>query len=224
MKPLSPTKPSKSPNEELEDLSNLLYLLYRRNKNQHRRSHWWKHLNIFRRQLRTLVAKGVARNPSAAVGPKVKLNPKFGEPLVATWVRGYVVRWYEAFSQLLAEQYFVQLGVTLLAVLGRVCALVGATERLEQEEEEEEEEKGVAEGLDTWAAEQTTGGALGHADGHIDAGVVIAREDLLLPVATSTESHATTAEVPVPMAKGTSKKKRQKKKINPIDALFDALG
>lgn len=122
-----------SPREELDNLSNIAYLLYRRNKNQHRRSHWWRHFNIFRRQLSHLCQdlKSVKQVPDDV---DLVLNAK-AEARVETWVAIYVAKWWSSFSQILAEKRFAALGLTVLAILAKVCSLTGLTKKLEANNE-----------------------------------------------------------------------------------------
>jgi ribonuclease MRP protein subunit RMP1 len=47
---------SKHDKEMLVDIYELLNNLFARNRNQHRRSHWWKSLHAFRKQLALLLA------------------------------------------------------------------------------------------------------------------------------------------------------------------------
>ena len=48
---------SKNEQEALQHLSDILHLFHHRNKNQHRRSIWWRHFSNFRRQLDALVGE-----------------------------------------------------------------------------------------------------------------------------------------------------------------------
>jgi hypothetical protein len=124
--------------EELNDLSHLTYLLYRRNKNQHRRSHWWRHFNIFRRQLNKLCLEleSVKQPDDGNKDAPLELNAK-AEARVDVWVHLYIAKWYAAFSQILAEKRFAALGITVFALFARVCGLIGATARLTEEGEVE---------------------------------------------------------------------------------------
>jgi ribonuclease MRP protein subunit RMP1 len=124
--------------EELNDLSHLTYLLYRRNKNQHRRSHWWRHFNIFRRQLSKLCLEleSVKQPEDSNKDSPLELNAK-AEARVDVWVHLYIVKWYASFSQILAEKRFAALGMTVFALFARVCGLTGATAKLSEEGEVE---------------------------------------------------------------------------------------
>jgi ribonuclease MRP protein subunit RMP1 len=124
--------------EELNDLSHLTYLLYRRNKNQHRRSHWWRHFNIFRRQLNKLCLEleSVKQPEDRNKDTPLELNAK-ADARVDVWVHLYIAKWYASFSQILAEKRFAALGVAVFALFARVCGLTGATAKLSEEGEVE---------------------------------------------------------------------------------------
>jgi ribonuclease MRP protein subunit RMP1 len=123
-----------SPTSELLNLSRLIDVLYIRNKNQHRRSAWWKHFNIFRKQLKALTISEL-QQASGGTSKSVEDTKHVplrvaGERRVDVWVNNLIGAWHAAFTQLLAERRFANLGVVLLAILGRTCWLVGATEKM----------------------------------------------------------------------------------------------
>lgn len=135
------------PATELRKLSHLTHILYVRNKNQHRRSHWWRHLNVFRRQLRALCEEVVPDPPASATklaipSPGISLldarpDVKYatvdfslevtgaGQQRIDAWDQIYLSKWYSAFGQILAERRFAALGITLLAVLSRISHIIG---------------------------------------------------------------------------------------------------
>ena len=220
------------PHEELEDLSNLTYLVYRRNNNQHRRSHWWKHFNIFRRQLRALLANGVIKEDTlnaatAPISSRVKLNGK-GEQRATVWLHGYVARWYMSFTQVLAEQSFVALGVTLLAILGRVCMLVGVVDRLQDQAEEAPALAGrlamhATEPLEL--PEEATKTSI-YPDGGPgdDTGILVEREEFIQVQKVEATESEVTVDVPITtLSSKSSQKKPTKKKRSAIDDIFDLL-
>src|ERR1700761_9333196 len=130
---------SDTPVAELKNLYRVTNAIYIRNKNQHRRSHWWTSFNMFRKQLRLLTSHELDTNalsntaltdPSAiAVHPSPILRP-VGQRRVDSWIPELIQLWHKAFSQLLTERRFASMGVVLLAVLARTCWVVGATQAL----------------------------------------------------------------------------------------------
>src|SRR6201996_7134740 len=130
---------SENPVIELKNLYRITNAIYMRNKNQHRRSHWWISFNMFRKQLRHLTSSELdasspfntltADSSAIAAYPSPLLRP-VGQRRVAYWITGLIQLWHKAFSQLLTERRFASMGVVLLAVLARTCWLVGATQAL----------------------------------------------------------------------------------------------
>lgn len=74
----------------LRKTRDLLQLLAHRNKNQHRRSVWWRHLSHFRSELRLLVSdlSILSTNPGDAKTREVV------EARVGRWRDALVPRWY----------------------------------------------------------------------------------------------------------------------------------
>jgi ribonuclease MRP protein subunit RMP1 len=130
----SPDSPvPESSTAELLNLARLVDVLYIRNKNQHHRSAWWKHFNIFRKHLKTLTSAEL--QPSSGNGPAIEDAKHVplratGQRRVDGWVDNLVSAWHAAFTQLLTERRFANIGVVLVAVLARTCWLVGATEKM----------------------------------------------------------------------------------------------
>jgi ribonuclease MRP protein subunit RMP1 len=215
------------PQHELELLNKVLLHLHHRNKNQHRRSHWWKHLNTFRRQLRAITVE-ILSEPEGALASSdpsppglVKLNVK-GQQRLQAWIAFYVVKWYEAFAQILTERRFVGIGLVLLATLAKASAILGATEglRLRGQQDLVDAMKNMEKSQTELLEEAVT-----DARQDEDVGEVIEREKvfedsfphqvaadfLLSPLDAATET------------KSNKKAKRRKKNANAIDDLFDGL-
>lgn len=153
---------SPSTHNSLRQSANLLHLLHARNKNQHRRSPFYRHFDHFRRQLRGLLS-------DLAIS-QAKARRSAAEARISFWLyAGLVTKWYVAFSQLFARESvrFAGMGMALLGILARVSRDTGATVWLVDvvEREQEEEMVGV---LEKFAREQDDGE---------DEGVVVPRGD-----------------------------------------------
>ncbi|KAJ9643054.1 RNase MRP subunit [Coniosporium tulheliwenetii] len=156
----------------------LLHLLAHRNKNQHRRSTWWRHLSHFRSELRLLV--GELEALSANLG-----DAKTREMVAARvgrWRDALVPRWYFAFSQLTAGTQFAAIGVALLAMLASVARQTGITAAYAVMPVEGEVEV-VRRGLLSAAGEDRAGGLEGVVGEYgvlgveeEDVGLVVGRE------------------------------------------------
>ncbi|EME81974.1 uncharacterized protein MYCFIDRAFT_18376, partial [Pseudocercospora fijiensis CIRAD86] len=101
----------------------LLHLFHHRNKNQHRRSHWYKHMNTFRRQLQSLLSDLKTLNSVPSTHTSARLE---------FWREVMVSKWQFAFSQVVADGRFSVLGVFLYSCLAEVGKLVGMTGMLEE--------------------------------------------------------------------------------------------
>ncbi|RPB16048.1 hypothetical protein P167DRAFT_602707 [Morchella conica CCBAS932] len=99
------------PLTDLQPESDLLHLLFHRNKNQHRSGKWWKWFGMLRRNIRKLL------HPSAEDGDANKRVEYMRRVLVPSC--------YSAFTSVVADTQFAPLGLTLLAILARVHAIVG---------------------------------------------------------------------------------------------------
>ncbi|OCK84782.1 hypothetical protein K432DRAFT_288122 [Lepidopterella palustris CBS 459.81] len=150
---------------ELHDLHGLLDRIYVRNKNQHRRSAWFKDLRSFRRNLGQImiVLDGRVSGDRAS---QLRYRLSF-------WEEFLTFEWYLSFSQLVANGQFAAIGVVLLATLARVCALLGITrsylERPGKKVKTEIESLAIGEAL-------KVSGQMEAAEGE-DEGVVVQREE-----------------------------------------------
>lgn len=129
---------SKENCETIQHFSNLLQLFHHRNKNQHRRSVWWRQFSIFRTQLRRLnvtVQKLQEIPASHLAKAKKKSEDKqtLGriEQQLAFWENVMVPKWHHAFSQLTADGRFATLGLVLLSLLAETCQITGITKCFE---------------------------------------------------------------------------------------------
>ena len=133
------SKISKEDLASLQHLSDILHLFYHRNKNQHRRSVWWRHFSLFRKHVNKLVvavnelqavpATHLARTKKKAQDTQTTLQL---DQTVVCWRDGMVPKWQHAFSQVTADGRFAVLGLVLIASLAEVCRLVGFTATFEE--------------------------------------------------------------------------------------------
>jgi ribonuclease MRP protein subunit RMP1 len=208
--------------QQLQNLYRVVHLVYHRNKNQHRRSLWWRHLNSFRRDLRTLSAAApppppddepaapsrptadgggdpAAPAPAPARPPPLSLPPRL-RPLLRRWARERVPRWHAAFGRVLAERRFVAVGLVLLAALAQAAELLGVRALMDDEARRRRRRTEVSEGIPAREA-------AGRGEG-VDLGVVVERG------AVEVED----------VGEREGRKRAKRKKGNVIDDLFDELG
>ncbi|KAG9683194.1 hypothetical protein KCU95_g11401, partial [Aureobasidium melanogenum] len=183
---LAPLKlPSSSQTADLQHLHTLMHLLHHRNHNQHRRSTWYRHFNIFRRHLGTMLENltilshvpitNLARHKKKAEDEALRLRI---QQTVSFWRDVLVPKTQHAFGQLIADGRFAVLGVVLMAILGHVCRLFGLIsvyEELGEEETRKAIEVFAAEG---WGEDEGLGVLVPReAEKREDLGEVLTRED-----------------------------------------------
>ncbi|OQO03473.1 hypothetical protein B0A48_10137 [Cryoendolithus antarcticus] len=125
--------------DELAHFSSLLHLFHHRNKNQHRRSIWYRHFSIFHRQLNKLLSllTTIAATPTTyteRAKHKARL-PELQTRITQTlnfWQDALVPKWAHAFGQLIADGQFAVLGMVLTGVMAGVCGTLGINARLEK--------------------------------------------------------------------------------------------
>ncbi|KAH7122562.1 hypothetical protein B0J11DRAFT_436902 [Dendryphion nanum] len=149
--------------QSLSEIADLLHLLFVRNRNQHRRNHWFKSLQQFRKQLALLVTelngdKGVAE----------KLNAR-----LQYWDEKAIHQWYLHFTQLVAVGPFAVLGLVLMACTARVCSITGITNLYE--EIASEDMQSVLRLMDAGTVSEI-GDLIDDEGNEIDEGEVIARD------------------------------------------------
>ena len=189
----TPRLPSKDDLSQLTHFSSLLHLLHHRNHNQHRRSPWYRHFSLFRRNLASLLSdyttltstpttnleRARLKTQSPALHKRVAQRLEF-------WQDVLVARWQRAFSQVVADGRFSVLGLVMLGVLGGVCKVVGVTEGLEIEGQAEVERVLEQFGREAWGENDERGfGEIVERGG--GGGVVVARGDEGEPVARETD-------------------------------------
>jgi hypothetical protein len=187
----TPRLPSKDDLSLLTHLSSLLHLLHHRNHNQHRRSPWYRHFSLFRRNLNALLSDYTTlTTPPATNLERARLKaqtPNLHKRItqrLAFWQNVLVARWQRAFSQVVADGRFSVLGLVMLGVLGGVCKVVGITEGLEVEGQAVIERVLEEFGREAWGDdERGFGEVVGRGGEDGDAGMVVARGDEGEPVA-----------------------------------------
>ncbi|CAI7623429.1 unnamed protein product [Penicillium palitans] len=96
--------------KEILAVHSTLHLIFHRNKNQHRRTKWWKWLSILKRATLDFARSGV-KSHLATVIP----------------------RCYIAFSTVVADNQFSTLGIVLLAALARLSKITGISHQLKMQ-------------------------------------------------------------------------------------------
>ncbi|KAF1957455.1 hypothetical protein CC80DRAFT_44906 [Byssothecium circinans] len=136
--------------QNLLDIEDLLNNLFARNKNQHRRSHWFESLRQFRKQLSFLLDELKSRKKITAA--------KLIEHRLQFWDEKCVHQWYLHFTQIVAVGSFSVMGLVLMASVARVCKIVGITSHYE--EIASEDMKGFMTAIDDGKIAEEFGGLL----------------------------------------------------------------
>ena len=229
------TEFSKTDLENLQHLSNILHLFHHRNKNQHRRSIWWRHFSSFRRQLNSLVGElqSLHEVPTTHL---LRTRKKTQDRETTSniihrrefWGDVLVLQWHGSFSQIVADGRFAVLGLVLIAVLAQTCHIAGINAQFE-EKEVAEADRALRDHLDVGKhVAQDVASSMHDAD---DLGEVVDREGMGdeekkdgMPLHTTTgEAKAKVQRTKSGIARTTPPRKRRKKG-NAIDDLFSGLG
>ena len=238
-----PIEFSKDELESLEHLSDLLHLFYHRNKNQHRRSIWWRHFAIFRRQLNGLIeeVRSLHEVPTSHLGrTRKKAKDKETQTEISErldfWKDVLVPKWQNAFSQIIADGRFGVLGLVLLATLAQVCQLTGITVAFDDMGQAEVEKVLEQFGKEHWEdASDLPREPIVEGE---DLGEVVLRDEqhredgIITPLTTSRTLDSSPDSVQ-PRQVGSGRKrpstdqlklaKKKRKKGNAIDDLFSGL-
>lgn len=254
MAPAPPTLPfSPTTTSSLSHTSALLHLFHHRNKNQHRRSHWYRHFSLLRRHLAKLLSDNAilqfVPDTFAARHRKKASNKPIIERMRARldfWARVLLPRCSAAFGQVVADGRFAQLGVFLLGAIGEVGKLTGTLEGKDLGDEDDSEkrsdesnerklEAGANQGKRKAPSASSRDGGQGKDE---DLGEVIARNDVAedeVDAQSATASSPRKATVEILAEKNLEPdlakkkvadeppKKKRKKRKNAIDDLFGNL-
>ncbi|KAF2114987.1 hypothetical protein BDV96DRAFT_493989 [Lophiotrema nucula] len=155
---------SEKDKQALADISELLTLLFARNRNQHRRSLWFKSLQQLRKQLGLLLSELASKKSGAERNLEQRLQYLDDR---------HIHQWYLSFTQLVAVESFAVLGLVLMACIARVCRITGITELYE--EIGSEDMQVVLQSMDEGIAVHEFGNLLGGDDEDEDEGIVIER-------------------------------------------------
>ncbi|KAK3676322.1 Ribonuclease MRP protein subunit rmp1 [Recurvomyces mirabilis] len=238
--------------EMLQHLNDILHLFQHRNKNQHRRSVWWRHFSVYKKRLEQIVSRlselrevpstHLARTKKQAEDESVKFHL---QQSLGLWRDVLVPGWQHAFSQLAADGRFAVLGLVLLSVLAESCRLLGITAAFEDLGQHE-----IEQVLEQFGEEWQPGraGPGGLDKQREDVGEVIIRDaevgtDAVTGVTTTSSAKASGPHDPASQSKGPEKavssvhtkrpaskiiigikNKTKTKKSNAIDDLFDGFG
>lgn len=232
--PKSLFKTSSEARQQLVTHLRILHLLHHRSKNQHGRSHWYRHFNKLRRETKALCrdlqldlgsgfettsnpAKSKSTKHAKTVATPPSMIDKSAERQAADrlehWVAsGLISKCYVAFTSLAATPSFSPLALTLIAVLARICSLTGVTAHLqslstiEADKAAETDQEQLTEALERFAEE--------------DAGELFDRaEDVGTPVPDT----GTAVKREMQSAPSEGKPAKRRKRANAIDDLFAGL-
>ena len=235
MVPDNPRGFSKIDLETLQHLANLLHLFHHRNKNQHRRSIWWRHFLTFRRQLNSLISEieSLHEVPTTHLQrSRKKVQDKDIKERILHrlefWREVTVAKWYDAFSQVVADGRFAVLGLVLLAALAQVCHVASI-----EFDADEFQLADADEVLQDFA--EAAAGTIGDRDtasatGIEDVGEVIRRDEMVdnaskdnLPQETIVAKKDVTDGQPKTNAAPPAPPRKKRRKGNAIDDLFSGL-
>ncbi|GAB7347728.1 hypothetical protein MBLNU459_g5281t1 [Dothideomycetes sp. NU459] len=131
---------------DLQTLSSILHLVHHRNRNQHRRSPWYRPFSLFRRHLATLLHHHSSlAEPAVATSTLHRRRRAADRAATAAAIARALPFWHDvlvpraarAFGQLVADGRFAVLGAVLGAALAQAAARLGVVARLERAAEEE---------------------------------------------------------------------------------------
>lgn len=103
----------------LSQESRILHLIYHRNRNQHQSTHWWKRLNMLKRNL-SQVVNLLAQRKITGKSDLAKLYH-----LLHGFRQKQAPKTYHDFNDVIGLGQFVTLGVVLLGILARIYTVYG---------------------------------------------------------------------------------------------------
>ncbi|KAE8130966.1 hypothetical protein BDV38DRAFT_289140 [Aspergillus pseudotamarii] len=197
--------------EKIYTVHSMLKLVYHRNKNQHKKTKWWKWLSVLKHTTWNLARSlDCIQSPSGAAE-----SPDLHIQCLANHV---LPRCYLAFSTVVADGQFSTLGAVLLGTLACLAKSTGIDKEMK------------------FAAQTEARRATSHAriDGPEDVGEVLSRDNALSGLGEFLEKPCSKLEeCPKSSSKKSkkitdfavkqSKNKKRKKKKDAIDDLFDNL-
>jgi ribonuclease MRP protein subunit RMP1 len=234
--------------QKLQTINQTLHLLHHRNKNQHRRSKWYKYFSLLRRHLCKLAFE-ICELKNRETQPILKLST-FSAPGAGvaaakeaadreerieflrerieqrkSFLRSVVVPGaYLAFSNLVGEKQFGHLGVVLVGMLGEVAALV---------EFQGEESGDGGGGREEWEGFGETEDEVDRRkSGGEDLGEVVERTKVVFPIGKAPKEEIRRKGEGLLLGKAEEegggdvekeRKKKTRKKGDAIDELFSGL-
>ncbi|KAM7215791.1 hypothetical protein V8F06_008814 [Rhypophila decipiens] len=196
-------RPRQKAINSLEPTLHILERFHHRNKNQHRRSKWWAEADMLRRQVKKFIEAlhdgleaeeranrimaRASKNPAAGMKMKGKsgkendledglVKDKFGIYERGFYLRGVLVpRAWLAFSQVVADERFAQLGLMLLATLAQVDQVVSAFAPGPDVDEEDDD---LGDSVDSAPNQEIS--SVGETAVIEDVGVAISREEFIM--------------------------------------------
>ncbi|KAF2798380.1 hypothetical protein K505DRAFT_394690 [Melanomma pulvis-pyrius CBS 109.77] len=149
--------------QALVDIHELFTRLFVRNRNQHRRSNWFKSLTQFRKELGHLV-EDMNSGKKAFIAEKIEQRLRY-------WDERCIHQC--SFTQLIAVGPFAVIGLVLMASTARVCRVTGVTDLYE--EIGSEDMKTVLKSVDEGTVAELYGGL--RAGDQEDEGELIERDE-----------------------------------------------
>ncbi|KAL2830633.1 hypothetical protein BJY01DRAFT_227162 [Aspergillus pseudoustus] len=215
--------------DEILRVHSILHLIFHRNKNQHRRSKWWKWLSILKRTVWSLAQSLSSSNYG---------NPRPAKFYTKHLTDRVIPRCYAAFSVVIADVQFSPLGAILVATLGRLAKATGIDRALKSCRQRKadlssQNDPPFCKELSYQYDPLPQRGFSFHAEisGGEDVGQALSRDEqgIAVPLESGAQnasqlSHASSKAIAVkePYAPKQKKPKKNKKK-NAIDDLFDGL-
>lgn len=180
----------------------VIHLLYHRNRNQHRRSIWWKHFSMLKRRSNLVVQLIRESQPELIIENHVKFI-----------LHKLIPRAYYLFHGILTQGQYVTLGLALIAILGRLFTILNQS-FLEREAQ-------VKDFKGSQCVDLVDGASNGE-----NIGESVSRHKLTMSVRDrANDENSSLKREKEPNMKGNGdnikrKKKNKNKKVNDIDAIF----
>ncbi|CRL30123.1 unnamed protein product [Penicillium camemberti] len=193
--------------KEILAVHSTLHLIFHRNKNQHRRTKWWKWLSILKRATLDFARSGV-KSHLATVIPRCYMYEKKEREKKVKQTNCFL----SAFSTVVADNQFSTLGIVLLAALARLSKITGISHQLKMQP--------VSKSKIIPVAKEDLGERIRRIDTVPLAPVKISQSDSKASKVSMVSKAA--KEKPTEKLKDVSKPTKKKKK-NAIDDLFSGL-
>lgn len=196
--------------KEILEVHSMLHLIFHRNKNQHRRTKWWKWLSILKRATLDSARSGVTTHLATHVIPRCYMYDKKKSP---TW-KNQANCILSAFSTVVTDNQFSTLGIVLLAALARLSKVTGISHQLKMQPVTRSKIAPVKKDR------EDLGERIRRIDNTPVTPVKISQSDFKVPKASKVSEKPTERPTDDAVSKSTSKKKKKK---NAIDDLFSGL-